>query len=236
MPLNYGADTLNNYEAGLKSEWFDNRLQLNVSAFYMIWEDIQISNDGGVEDKWWLRGMVNGDTARTMGVEVNWDASITDSLRFEGGIFLADPEFNSEFTLLSGEVVTDGTTMPISPKFKYYFALEYTVWDWRDMGDLWVRYDTSYQSAVYNGLGSAIDEDPEGKQPAWTLSNFQLGIQLSAGPQLVLAVNNVWDERTINWLDNGGNFQAAQFGDPRFHNLRSYAAPRSIGLSATLRF
>ena len=236
VPQNYGADKLNNYEAGLKSEWFDNRLQLNVSTFYMVWNDIQINNEGGVEDKWWLRGMINGDTARTMGVEVNWDASLTDSLRFEGGIFLANPEFNSEFTLLSGEVVTDGTTMPISPEFKYYFALEYTVWDWRGLGDLWARYDTSYQSEVYNGLSTAIAKDPEGRQPAWTQSNFQLGIETRKGPQIVLEVNNVWDERTISWLDSGSNFQAAQFGDPRFHNVRSYVAPRSIGLSATFRF
>ena len=236
VPQNYGADILNNYEAGLKSEWFDNRLQLNVSAFYMVWEDIQIDNAGGVDDKWWLRGMINGDTARTMGVEVTWDASITDSLRFEGSVFLADPEFNSEFTLLSGEVITDGTTMPISPEFKYYFAVEYTFWNWNNIGDLWVRYDTSHQSEVYNGLSSAIAEDPEGKQPSWTLSNFQLGIELPEGPQFMLEVNNVWDERTINYLDNGGNFQAAQFGDTRWHNVRSYVAPRSIGLSATFRF
>ena len=236
VPQKYGADILNNYEAGLKSEWFDNRLQLNVSAFYMVWEDIQIDNAGGVEDKWWLRGMINGDTARTMGVEVTWDASITDSLRFEGSIFLADPEFNSEFTLLSGEQITDGTTMPISPEFKYYFAVEYTIWNWNNIGDLWVRYDTSHQSEVYNGLSSAIAEDPEGKQPSWTLSNFQVGIELPEGPQFMLEVNNVWDERTINYLDNGGNFQAAQFGDTRWHNVRSYVAPRSIGLSATFRF
>lgn len=236
VPLNYSADTLNNFEGGLKSEWFGNRLQLNISAFYMVWEDIQINNDGGVEDKWWLRGMINGDTARTMGLEVNWDASITDSLRFEGSVFLAKPEFNSEFTLLNGDVVTDGTTLPISPEFKYYFAVEYTFWNWRNVGDLWVRYDTSHQSAVYNGLGSAITQDPEGKQPSWTLSNFQLGIELPDGPQFTLEINNIWDRRTINWLDNGGNFQAAYFNDTRYHNIRSYATPRNIGLSATFRF
>lgn len=171
-----------------------------------------------------------------MGLEVNWDASITDSLRFEGSVFLAKPEFNSEFTLLNGDVVTDGTTLPISPEFKYYFAVEYTFWNWRNVGDLWVRYDTSHQSAVYNGLGSAITQDPEGKQPSWTLSNFQLGIELPDGPQFTLEINNIWDRRTINWLDNGGNFQAAYFNDTRYHNIRSYATPRNIGLSATFRF
>ena len=99
-----------------------------------------------------------------------------------------------------------------------------------------MRYDTSYQSEVYNGLSSVIAQDPEGKQPAWTLSNLQLGIELSSGPQFVFEVNNLWDERTINYLDNGGNFQAAQFGDPRYRNIRSYVAPRTVGLSATFRF
>ena len=44
IPLTYGPDTLTNYEAGLKSEWLENRLQLNVSLFYMEWEDIQIND------------------------------------------------------------------------------------------------------------------------------------------------------------------------------------------------
>ena len=33
VPLEYKPDTLENYEVGLKSHWFDNRLQLNVSVF-----------------------------------------------------------------------------------------------------------------------------------------------------------------------------------------------------------
>ena len=38
----YGPDTLQNYEAGIKSEWFDHRLQLNASLFFMEWDDIQL--------------------------------------------------------------------------------------------------------------------------------------------------------------------------------------------------
>ena len=42
VPATYGPDYLQNYELGLKSQWFDNRLQLNVSAFLMEWDDIQL--------------------------------------------------------------------------------------------------------------------------------------------------------------------------------------------------
>ena len=108
VPLNYGADKLGNYEVGLKSEWLDNRLQINVSAFFMEWTDIQMDNDGGVDNEWWLRGTINGDTAETKGVEVNWVAQITDNLNFEGSLFFADPEFSSDYELIGGEVVTKG--------------------------------------------------------------------------------------------------------------------------------
>ena len=42
-PLAYRPDNLTNNEIGLKKEFFDRRLQLNVSAYYMQWENVQIA-------------------------------------------------------------------------------------------------------------------------------------------------------------------------------------------------
>ena len=234
VPLNYGADKLGNYEVGLKSEWLDNRLQVNVSLFLMEWTDIQMDNAGGVDDKWWLRGTINGDTAQTKGVEVNWVAQITDNLLLEGSLFSANPEFTSEYELIGGDVVLEGTVMPISPDFKYWLALEYTMWDFMNIGDLWFRYDTSYQSEVYNDLTAAIIDDPDGVQPSWTMANFSAGLAMFNGTDLTFSVYNLWDERSMNWL--GNDDAADQFNDPRYQHIRSYVAPRSIGLSVTRRF
>ena len=236
VPLNYSSDKLNNFEVGIKSDWADGRLRLNVSVFYMVWEDIQINNEGGVEDQWWLRGIINGDTAATTGVELNWEAHPIANLRLEGSLFRAAPEFSSEFTLLSGSVVRDGTVMPVSPEFKCWLAVEYSWWDVAAAEQLWIRYDTSYQASVYNGIEAAIAEDPEGRQPSWTMANLQLGASFDSGWDMTIALNNVWDRRTVNYLDNGGNEQAAWFNDTRYHNLRSFAAPRTFGLSMTKRF
>ena len=236
VPLNYSSDKLNNYEVGLKSRWFGGRVQVNISAFHMVWEDIQLDNAGGVDDQWWLRGTVNGDTAATTGVEINWDAKVTDTLRIEGSVFRADPRFTSEFDLLSGSRVRDGTVMPISPDVKCWLAVEYARWNVGPAEQLWVRYDVSYQASVYNGLEAAIAEDPNGQQPSWTLSNLQLGASLPDGLDVTFVVNNVWDQRTTNYLDDGANHQAAWFQDRRFHNLRSYVAPRTVGLSISKSF
>jgi iron complex outermembrane recepter protein len=42
-PNGYGPDTLTNYEIGLKSQWLDHRLLLNLSAYYMQWDNIQMA-------------------------------------------------------------------------------------------------------------------------------------------------------------------------------------------------
>jgi iron complex outermembrane receptor protein len=42
-PVSYAPDTLTNYEVGLKKELFDHRLQVNLSAYYMEWDNVQIA-------------------------------------------------------------------------------------------------------------------------------------------------------------------------------------------------
>jgi iron complex outermembrane receptor protein len=41
-PNGYAPDSLDNYEIGLKSEFLDHRVQLNVSAYYMNWDNVQL--------------------------------------------------------------------------------------------------------------------------------------------------------------------------------------------------
>jgi outer membrane receptor protein involved in Fe transport len=41
LPREYNPDKMKNYEAGLKSKWWDGKLLVNASLFYMQWDDIQ---------------------------------------------------------------------------------------------------------------------------------------------------------------------------------------------------
>ena len=236
VPLRYESDRLNNFEAGLKSTWFDRRVQLNLSAFYMEWQDIQIDNAGGVDDVWWLRGNSNGDTAATTGVELYWAAQLTDSFLLEGSLFAADPQFTSDFTTINGDEITDGTVMPISPKFKTWFAAEYTFYEFMNRGDLWIRYDFSHQGEVYDSLYAAIIEHPDGVFPSWTYSNLQAGIEFYNDWDITLSIWNLFDQRIIYWIDDENNDRAAAFNDPRFRDLLSYEKPRTIGVSISKRF
>ena len=41
-PNGYAPDTLTNWEVGLKTNFLDHRVQVNLSAYYMVWENVQI--------------------------------------------------------------------------------------------------------------------------------------------------------------------------------------------------
>lgn len=234
IPATYGPDTLTNYETGLKSEWLDNRLQLNVSLFYMEWDDIQI-NDRAEDGPWWLVGTVNAGAAETKGAEINGTMYITDNLLFEASAFLAQPEFAETFTKQDGDTIEKGMTMPNSPERKYWAAIQYTIPDIGFVdGDLWFRYDTSYQSETYNSLTNAIQEDPTGIISSWKASNFQVGLELQSEWDISLMVRNVWDDRNTNWLSNSD--YGVTFNDLRFNQARSFQRPRTISLTVRKNF
>jgi iron complex outermembrane recepter protein len=234
VPLTYGPDTLTNYEAGLKSEWLDNRLQLNVSLFHMEWDDIQINSDiDGAP--FWLGGTINAGKAQSTGAEINGSWYVTDNLQFEASAYLADAEFAETFVTQDDDTIPEGTSMPHSPEQKFWAAVQYTVPE-LDLvnGDLWLRYDTSYQSETWDTLTDAIDRDPTGIVPSSIAANFQVGLALENDLEISLMVRNVWDRRNVNFLSSYvyGEF----FGDPRYQGIRALQKPRTIGLTLRKSF
>ncbi len=234
IPLTYGPDVLTNYEVGLKSEWLDNRLQVNVSLFHMDWDDIQI-NDSSESGPWWVRGTVNAGAARTTGAEINGTWYITDNLQFEGSLFLADPEFAENFVKQDGGVIEKGMQLPNSPERKYWAAIQYTIPEVGSLnGDLWFRYDTSYQSETFNNLTNAVENDPTGIIPSWTTANAQVGLRLDSGWDFSLMVRNVWDKAAVNWLYTP--LTGELFGDPRFNVTNTLQKPRTVSLTVRKSF
>jgi iron complex outermembrane receptor protein len=68
-PSSYAPDTLTNHEIGLKSEWLDHHLQINASAYHMLWANVQVPlfNPGALGNTTFV---TNGANYRVNGMEL----------------------------------------------------------------------------------------------------------------------------------------------------------------------
>jgi outer membrane receptor protein involved in Fe transport len=249
VPLAYGPDYLDNFEVGLKSEWFDHKLQLNLSAFLMQWDDIQIhisSTSGGNNGAFFIEGNINGGKAEQKGVEFSGNWYATDRLNFQWSIFLASPEF-TEDTFLDDAVPGDdpyiakGWTMPVSPKEKYWASVDYTFpAGLPGSGDWWTRFSYTYQGKIWDSLTAIEDfqtaETPEDKAdalefliPEWKSGTFQLGYTAKSGWEASFIVRNVFDDASYSYLSSSDYGSA--FGDERFRHIRNLQRPQSYAIS-----
>jgi outer membrane receptor protein involved in Fe transport len=236
IPASYGPDLLQNYEIGLKSEWMDNKLQLNVTLFDMKWSDIQINGRVG-NSPWWLRGTFNGQTGESKGAEISGEWLPTENLSIQASAYFADAKYTADTYDPRGSLyLSDGQEMPNSPKEKYWLGVEYTVPQFAGLnGDLWFRYDYSYQGKTWDNLDAALNNDLEALIPSWSTSNFQVGMNFENGWDVSLMARNLWNEAGINSLYNS-TYASDFFGDPRFRNERTLQRPRTISLNVRKRF
>ncbi|MGO9803575.1 MAG: TonB-dependent receptor [Steroidobacteraceae bacterium] len=82
-PAGVNSDNLINNEVGFKSEFFDHRLLVNVSAYYMKWEDEQLSL---FEPAFFGNTTFNvqGPNFDIKGFEIQFNAKVTDGLSIQG--------------------------------------------------------------------------------------------------------------------------------------------------------
>jgi outer membrane receptor protein involved in Fe transport len=234
IPAEYEPDKLENYELGFKSKWLDDRVLFNVSLFFMEWSDIQLSDGAGPGEPWWIRGTYNGGKAEQKGVEFSGKWQVNDRLGFEGGAFLADPEFSEDTVDPDGDIIAAGSPMPNSPEEKFWISTEYRFPGLLGQnGDFWTRLSYSYQSEFWNNITAIRDVDREQVIPSSSTSTLQFGFSHNNGWETALIVRNLFDEDGVNYMSSSdyGSLPGAGFSDPRFKYVRSLQRPRSISLS-----
>jgi outer membrane receptor protein involved in Fe transport len=249
LPLVYKPDTLTNYEVGLKSRWLDQSLQLNLTAFFMEWEDIQLNRSGTTAgNPWWMRGTFNGGKAEQKGVELSVSWSPTDNFSIDASAFLADPEFSEDTFYPDGDLAIEaGTVMPVSPEEKYWVSANYAFPNlFGSQGDFWTRLSWSYQSEIWNSLAAIANFEEattaaerrdalDQLVPSYTSTTLQLGFTHDSGWEAALVVRNLFDERGIDWLSSAdyssGPNDVLPWTESRWRYVRSLQRPRTIGLS-----
>jgi iron complex outermembrane receptor protein len=121
--VSYDPERLWSYEAGFKSEWFERRLRLNVSAFYQKYNDIQTTvlvNINGVD----TRQVQTGATAHEQGLEAEFELVPFKDFHLRANGAYLKQAYDS---IRPGATITLTTPVNSAPKFSYSLSADYTV-------------------------------------------------------------------------------------------------------------
>ncbi len=172
-PNAYAPDSLTNYEIGLKSQLFDHRLLLNLSAYYMDWDNVQLLEFNPTVlgnttfalngPSYNIKGGEAQFTARvTEGLTINSSASYNDATQSNSPCLISNNPASATFGNCITEAVykgiglapllnpfgAEGATPPFSPKFQGNIRARY---EW-NVGDYkaHVAIGGNYVSSMYS--------------------------------------------------------------------------------------
>ncbi len=139
-------ETIDSFEFGIKSDWWNQRLRANIAIFYNEYDDIQIAQfeagSGGASSR-----IVNAGAATYQGIELDLVVLLTEGLMLDLTYGYLDAEFDE---YLARDPVTDQevdisniTTVPRAPEHTANLGLQYDFqpFSW---GALSARVDVAY--------------------------------------------------------------------------------------------
>ncbi|MCK7592870.1 TonB-dependent receptor [Pseudomarimonas salicorniae] len=103
--LQFFPDKTTNYEMGLRTQLFDRRLTLNGSIYHIDWEDPQLA---GTTENAALPITRNGEGAESQGIEVNFNALLTDFLSLRGSFAYTRAELTEDAPGLLNTIAPPG--------------------------------------------------------------------------------------------------------------------------------
>ncbi|MNQ52512.1 Colicin I receptor precursor [compost metagenome] len=223
----YASETVESFEAGLKSELFNRRLRLNGAVFSSTYSDMQVSTDGLTDAGIYESIITNAAEARIDGVEGEALWVVGDGWRLNGNLSYLDARFVDNFTDLTSDGIdnpTDNSAYPLSfsPSWSGSFGVTYE--RTLPIGAFTFNANAVYMDDINTGGGdSPLDVYT---RPANTLYDATITLTGTRGWRVALWGKNLADETVVN----------NTFGLGALGNLRIYQAPRTWGLDIGYEF
>ncbi len=165
----FEEETLWNYEAGIKGDFFDDRLRFNASVYHLDWSDLQLESfrfltPGDLSSN--FEQTINIDDAEADGIEMEFTALITENFTLSGGMGYQDTEITSNTTaeITGGFVVQlQGLEIPKAPQFTSSLVGEYR-W-FLDNSDIWLRLELIHRDGQYSDVEGLTNKQTRGPSP-----------------------------------------------------------------------
>jgi outer membrane receptor protein involved in Fe transport len=230
LPVNlttYQADSLWNYELGIKSNWFDRKLYLTADVYQINWHNMQVSAitlDGTSEF------ITNAGAARMRGLE--WEMlyrpvpglDLTANFNYIDAVLTKDQASNSYEE--QGVLGQAGDRVPNTPKYTGAVAADYRWPLSPGLGGM-VRLDANYVGSSYSTFRP--NDPTRTRMGNYTLVDSRLGVEDANGRwSAYLYVKNMFNQ--LAFISTGLQTYYAPFGE-------AYTAPpRTVGIDVKYNF
>ncbi|MEP7243331.1 MAG: TonB-dependent receptor [Gammaproteobacteria bacterium] len=172
----FNPETLDSYELGIKSDWFDRNLRLNASVFYSKYSDLQLSLQtcpqfGGTGSP--CGAWANAGNAEIKGLEVESVIRPFKGFLIDASFSYLDFDYTSINPAVGGPLRPTGIQLsyrpPYMPTRKWSVGMQYEI-HLGTKGTLTPRVDASYQGDLYTN-GNNL---PTNFIDSYTLGNARL--------------------------------------------------------------
>ncbi|MGH8530518.1 MAG: TonB-dependent receptor domain-containing protein [Nevskiales bacterium] len=223
FPPTFKPSTLWSYELGVRTDWFDNTLQLDLTAFHIDWTDRQLSQStpSGNTD---FTDNISGSVSQGVESSLRWLTPIPGLTLINTAAYIR-ATIEEPYTTADGVEIPVGTELPAAPRLQTATTLAYT----RNFGSL-----VGGVNLTYAHIGEAFN-NVEHDLLIFGFNTLDAGVKLSApqwklSPELSFYVTNLTNEQA---LLGGGTRRLLNIptGD-----LGAFLRPRSAALRFSFYF
>ncbi|TFZ45332.1 TonB-dependent receptor [Stenotrophomonas maltophilia] len=216
----FDDETVDSYEVGSKMAFLDQRLFLNLSAFYNKYKDIQLSvftgldtNGDGIDDSF-FGDFTNAGAGTVKGLEVEYQYLPSQHWLITGNLAWLDTKYDEYMD--RGINVANQMKFTNAPEFSGAFNVEYRT-DLANGSNLSARVGYSYQSEVW----PTTDLSPVIRQQGYGLVNAGVIWRLDDAWTFSLQGTNLADKeyRTTGYNIPAVGTLIGFYGPPRQYSL-----------------
>ncbi|NVE00169.1 TonB-dependent receptor [Massilia sp. BJB1822] len=210
----FDPETVTSHEAGLKSQWLNNRLRLNAAVFRMKYSDKQelVNNT-----QTGILTIVNAAKATVEGAEVELAYKAARWLDLSASYGYLDGRYDR---FVAGAINYSGNPLSNSPRKQAALAANFSY----PLGD--AGYLTGAASYAWKGsYNTGAANDPNLQLPGFGLFNLSAGIE---------APDRSW--RLLAWVKNANNTSYLLTRSTQVVRARYMGEPRTFGLTLSRHF
>ena len=241
VPEEFRSDTLDSYEIGIHSQWFDNRLTLNGAVYYIDWSDIVL---GGRSATGLFGFLNNADSAEATGFELESAFDLGKDFRLTAALSYVNAELDADAPVnragrnhsrsgLKGDSIPDvpewtfnasmeyGHTLPwMGLRGYFYLNVNYIGEHFSDYNEFLLDINTLVPTTRPNSSYN--------RQGDYAILDLRAGVE-GDDWEVALFLENVFDERAITHIFEDSTFRL----DPGQNFLEK---PRTLGVMLSRDF